>query len=106
MTEKVPFDDVPDVSAIILRIVQEPFIFPASDPSMRGAPGLRAILQGCWQRSPESRTPIDQCIACIQSVAEHVLTSTHSSECSPAKLATITDLGLDLPRSTAPPIRI
>ncbi|KAG8915670.1 hypothetical protein FRC00_001536 [Tulasnella sp. 408] len=70
MTEKIPFHFVGHASAVIFHIVT--LKFPAYDQevAISAIPTLSKLMQLCWQKEPESRLSMEECIERLEQILE------------------------------------
>lgn len=68
MTEKIPFHHVNNASAVIFHIVT--LKFPAYDQefTISEVPTLSKLMQLCWQKEPESRLRMEECIERLEHI--------------------------------------
>ncbi|KAG8915671.1 hypothetical protein FRC00_001537 [Tulasnella sp. 408] len=70
MTEKIPFHLVNNASAVIFHIVTLKFPAYEQEITISEVPTLSKLMQLCWQKEPESRLRMEECIERIEHILE------------------------------------
>ncbi|KAG9041896.1 hypothetical protein FS837_011613, partial [Tulasnella sp. UAMH 9824] len=70
MTEKIPFHFVSHASAVIFHIVTLKFPAYDQEAAISEIPTLSKLMQLCWQKEPESRLSMEECIERLEQILE------------------------------------
>ncbi|KAG9041897.1 hypothetical protein FS837_011614 [Tulasnella sp. UAMH 9824] len=70
MTEKIPFHLVNNASAVIFHIVTLKFPAYEQEVNISEVPTLSKLMQLCWQKEPESRLRMEECIERLEHILE------------------------------------
>ncbi|KAG8902599.1 hypothetical protein FRC00_013760 [Tulasnella sp. 408] len=70
MTEKIPFHLVNNASAVIFHIVTLKFPAYEQEVTISEVPTLSKLMQLCWQKEPESRLRMEECIERLEHILE------------------------------------
>ncbi|KAG8902601.1 hypothetical protein FRC00_013762 [Tulasnella sp. 408] len=70
MTEKIPFHFVSHASAVIFHIVTLKFPAYDQEAAISAIPTLSKLMQLCWQKEPESRLSMEECIERLEQILE------------------------------------
>lgn len=68
MTEKVPFHQITNASAVMFHIVTSKLPSCEQEESIAQFPALSRLIQLCWQAEPESRPLMNKCVADLQQI--------------------------------------
>ncbi|KAG8945869.1 hypothetical protein FRC04_012229 [Tulasnella sp. 424] len=70
MTEKIPFHQITNASAVMFHIVTSKLPSCEHEESVGQFPALSRLIQLCWQAEPDSRPLMNKCVADLQQIVE------------------------------------
>ncbi|KAG9018098.1 hypothetical protein FRB90_012287 [Tulasnella sp. 427] len=70
MTEQIPFHHISHSAAVIFHIITLKLPPYEQASGIADVPTLPKLLQLCWQREPESRLPMEECIDRLENILE------------------------------------
>ncbi|KAG9018101.1 hypothetical protein FRB90_012290 [Tulasnella sp. 427] len=91
ITEKVPFDLVNNVSAVIYHIMTLKLPRCDNEPTLATLPVMSRLIRSCWESEPNTRPSIFKCIVELKSILGTVPDKS-ASVCSPPVLKSLDHL--------------